>query len=379
VLLAERVSALSSKVAETKRGPLADDIQRLKPLAELAELERARTTADWKRRWGPLIILALAFASALSAAFLSTAGPPATEIELESRVTAVSFRLGEQQDLLNGVDLSRLTVERVKCVSEEIGVVDNCPDLTSLGQVSFDTARRKGQHAALNISSLRVPAGSRIMVAKQLELQTYSVWIEPPMPSQTMLLIIGARGTDIRVVRGTKSSQRHTEEREPAALIALLCVPPVVLNVEPRSLRRVTFGQPVAASEIRLADDAQRYGENEQEIRSQSSVISGFVYLDNLNGKRIELRRYERLRFSTSAGEIRSLSSDPNAEGTALLLRYHGVVEGMTRGPSSQPGSLMPNYLELLAENRQLSLARAAVIFLMTAGLATLTIFGLRK
>lgn len=345
-LLSDRVTSLKREVAKTQLGPLADDLEPVKALAELAELERASREA---RSRLPLrfVIIALFLACGIFAAWLVT-GYSETDIDLESRITSLSFTLEAPQQLLQGIKLSRLTVANVTCISQSIAVVEDCPSRNHVAQVVFDTERRSDRRTVLNVSSLNVPAGSRVTIEKPLNASSYQLSIASATPPalavaarKTALssvtpppLVVAARGTVVRITGGTNTLPPDPENRAPQ-LTRLRAGPPLMITVVPRAGTRVEFGKLVAVSHLALMDEQHNADEHAPLVLP--SVLSGSVYLGALDGKRIALRRYDRLRFETSTGEIRSLSPDETGEGTALLLRYHGKVQGMTRGPGTMP------------------------------------------
>ncbi|HTD37277.1 MAG TPA: hypothetical protein VK669_07175 [Candidatus Limnocylindrales bacterium] len=377
-LLSDEVRALSANVADTGRLPSAEDLDALQPLATLVKLEHERRVADWNRRWERSTIIGVPVAVGLIVAWLLTWGPPTTDIDLEAHLTSVSFQVEEEQQLLEGVALARLTVGNVRCVSNGTAVVDDCSARSS-DQMTFEREATSGARQSLNVASLYVPAHSRVTIEKRLDRASYQVVIEPPHGSTPPPLVVTARGVTISPLHGNRSAGQRIPERRAAEIRRLVLAAPVKLGVEPRTGARMALGTPFRVSQIGLAEERELYENDRHQVETVSSVLSGTVVLNALDGRRVQLVRYDGLKFAESRGELRTLAADRTGEGTALLLRYHGNVKGMTRGTLSEPTTLMPNVLEYVMENRNVSLARAALAFLIVTVLTALGMLGIRR
>src|SRR4030095_11224216 len=79
-------------------------------------------------------------------------------------------------------------------------------------------------------------------------------------------------------------------------------------------------------------------------INPVSTMLSGTLYLESLNGEKRELRAGEQIRFDTSKGRIESLK----LESDRITLKFHGRVSGMKIGEGGVSRNLMPNLLEWL-------------------------------
>ena len=100
-------------------------------------------------------------------------------------------------------------------------------------------------------------------------------------------------------------------------------------------------------------------------VRRLSTIVGGTLYMESLNGDKRALRPGEELRFSESAGEIRTI----RLAGDALALSFHGRVRGMATGSEDSPRSLMPTWLEWLRARHGLTLLWGTTVYLF--GLAT--------
>jgi hypothetical protein len=95
-----------------------------------------------------------------------------------------------------------------------------------------------------------------------------------------------------------------------------------------------------------------------------SSVSSGTLYLESIDGKVIPLRPFEELRFSNFEGFIRSLTLQKGelklisntgdvprfvSGESEITLTLHGRANSVTIGPGTMPRELTPTLLEWLA------------------------------
>ena len=115
-----------------------------------------------------------------------------------------------------------------------------------------------------------------------------------------------------------------------------------------------------------------------------STIQSGSLFLESLNGNPIALRSSQDLNFSQSDGYIRTLEvrdsefeMKPSDAGSpqfdrissSLGLHYHGTVQGMKFGTPDNLKSIMPSLLEWLYARQALALfigASLAVFSLIT-------------
>ena len=87
-------------------------------------------------------------------------------------------------------------------------------------------------------------------------------------------------------------------------------------------------------------------------VNPVSTLLSGTLYLESLNGEKKELRAGEQIRFNTSKGQIESLK----LESDRITFKFHGRVRGMKIGEEGVSKTLMPNLLEWLKARQPLSL-----------------------
>jgi hypothetical protein len=99
-----------------------------------------------------------------------------------------------------------------------------------------------------------------------------------------------------------------------------------------------------------------------------STILSGTLYLESLNGEPRKLRPRELLQFDEVRGVIRTLQ----LEGGHVALAFRGKVRGMRSGWGENPVSLMPTWLAWLQARHGLSLLWGTTLYFFGLILAVL-------
>ena len=107
-------------------------------------------------------------------------------------------------------------------------------------------------------------------------------------------------------------------------------------------------------------------------VRQLSTLLTGDLYLEALNGQQYELRPREALRFDSSRGVIRSIGREQDA----ISLHYQGIVKGMKTGGATNSRSLMPSLLDWIRAQHGLSLLWGTTLYLFGLVLSMLRWWG---
>jgi hypothetical protein len=111
----------------------------------------------------------------------------------------------------------------------------------------------------------------------------------------------------------------------------------------------------------------------ETRTRVVSSLMSGTLFFQALDGHQRQLRENESLRPSGLKGVLRST----RLKGEAVALRYDGEVRGLLSGPEQHASNLMPSWLEFLRAQRPVALLWGAAMYcfgIVMAGLKWLKV-----
>jgi hypothetical protein len=106
---------------------------------------------------------------------------------------------------------------------------------------------------------------------------------------------------------------------------------------------------------VHLEQNADRTG-----FRYLSTILSGDLYLDSLNGEKRSLRSGEGLRFRASQGEMRRIT----LQTASISAQFQGRVHGMTTGSRDTRVDLMPSLLEWLRARHGLYLLWGTALYL---------------
>ncbi len=110
-------------------------------------------------------------------------------------------------------------------------------------------------------------------------------------------------------------------------------------------------------------------------VRRVSTLISGRLYQESLNGQERLLRPGENLRFASSYGQIRSLKLEKNN----LAMQFFGRVQGMKTGWGKGERDLMPTHLQWLAAQPGIYLFWGTALYLFGVIVTVLRWWGVRS
>jgi len=117
---------------------------------------------------------------------------------------------------------------------------------------------------------------------------------------------------------------------------------------------------PLPIRDLSLLRIEDRRGPEGLPVRRVSTILSGTIYFEELNGQELKLRSGETIRFEGLQGEIGSLE----LKDDKIVLQFRGRVRGMTAGSSDTSRSLMPTWLEWLKARRGLYLLWGTAVYL---------------
>jgi hypothetical protein len=342
-----------------------EEFAALKRLAGLASLAAdARST---QRRTWPVAAVALVTLALVSLLLYSRV--PSTEIELDAKLSEVSFTLTSRQAVLatqNLVAVGASGLEHVALPYIRDGaptVLDAMSGELCNAEIALtgDVARR----GVVSLNALAVPGGTKVSLTRQAD-DRVALLLTPPA-SQRLSIGVSIRGhvhTVARCPSGTVNGEQNYASPQLIELTGASSTPiSLQFTVVPGAT--LAFSSQMGVSDISMLQVDELIEGTGPLARQVSSLASGSLYLESLNGKEITLRPNEELRFSRSSGEIRKLSLSPNGGSDAgtLALEAHASVKGMTIGRPPNVRSLMPTYLEWLSARRGLALLWGSTLY----------------
>lgn len=339
----------------------AEQIEALTRLERLVAIQAALESAPKRNRWiAPvLLVLTLAVVSVMLFARVNR-----TEIELDAQSREVGFRLAADGILIEGAEIAAVTVAGAQAVAVRAAGSWRGLDL------------REAEGDPLNVEITLAPDpldGGITMAPVELKAGT-RVWLRPTDEPGRFRLTLSGGDVEIRAsLHGSVQLAAPGADREvvefpfPRPAVFRMRDGTVDLDVLLVRPDAISFSPQIAVNSLSLYEVHHAEGMD----RAFSSVISGAIYLEALNGRKIDLRSRQELRLENLSGRIREIRLEPGA----AALQLHGSVEALETGPVDYSRSLMPTYLEWLQARHGLSLLWGTAVYIFGLVLVALRWF----
>jgi hypothetical protein len=319
---------------------------------EISEGQRRKPP---RARW-PLI-LAFAFTLAI-ASILLFLRPKSTTVEMDLRVKEVSFVLSSRQVLSEQLRLSALGVSGLRRIQmpharglDESALVSG-RDFDS--SASFAVGREQQLEGQLSLPELILLAQTRVSLTKTEAPGQYRVALQ----GQGLDLSANVNGPVRLGLAG--GAERQLSFLSPKAIVFEPQAQQINLDLTFVALPQKISPAPLDVQQLSLTRVENRRGPDGLPVRELSTVLSGSIYFEELNGEEHKLRSGEAIRLKASRGQFDVLE----LRDEQILVRFHGEVEGMAAGASEVGRSLMPTWLEWLKARRGLYLLWGTAIYL---------------
>ena len=353
---------LHRRVEEAREEALAngghvapDRMAGLEAIGRLVDLaNKARPTSP-RKRW-PLVAVLGATLAVLSVLLFVRVSQ--TEIELDVTAQEVGFALATEQILTDVINLSSLG-------ATGLSQVEFAPDSGDFKRPSHATQSASAIHLAaqsvgkqqgvISLAALPLPAGTEVWLERAKIPHLYRLSI-----SGDALIVQAAVRGPVRVALPTAAPVQHdfatprrvTLYAAPGLLDLDLAVPSGDLRLaEQLRVSNLSFSR-IDVDELATDDRTL--------VRSFSTIVSGSLYFDALNGLAYPVRPGEALRFESSAGLLRTVQL--NEEHIAV--KFRGQVRGLETGWGDVRRSLMPTWLEWLKSRHAVSLFWATALYI---------------
>ncbi len=337
--------AKAAEAAVRTGGISVDDFEAIERLSQLVEFEDARTPT-WRSR-APIIAVTLVTLAVLSALFFARVR--STDIELELEATRVSFALPTRQTLTNMLPVSKLGVGRLRDAEIPRAGTHNAEVVRSdEGEVAVQVmpAAAAERHGTVTLEGLVLPPAAAISVTHAGTPRQYRLEITGAAPDLHVALF----GPIDLLVSG--SGRRTLDFDVPSGLTLRSGRDGVFADIALQEGAGGALAQQLAAQNLSLQDVDESSDGNRTIVRRVSSIVSGTLYFDELDGEERKLRAGELLQFAQSEGELRSVRLDADR----IVMNFQGTVQGMTIGRGRNQISLMPTWLEWLQARHGMSL-----------------------
>ena len=344
----------------------AAEIEQLERLTSLIDLRTRAEPPKQQRSWRLVALLA---ATLLVVSVLLFAHVAETAIELQVQASEVSFTLASQQVLLENVSLVRLgasgltRIELPDMPGDRSGFDD---DLNGTDQaIEIAAAGESGRRGSVGISAIVPAAGTQVFLHRADLPGDYRLSLSNPQ----LVLRVDVYGPIVLSLASV--GRKPLDFINPRAITLEAGTGTVDLDLTFKDLERPGVMPQVPVQTLAFFRVAEQSGLDGSIVRRLSTITSGTLYFESLNGVTRTLRAGEALRFREARGEIRSLRLGPDH----LTLNFQGRVREMRTGAEGSVQTLMPTWLEWLKARHGLSLLWGTTFYLFGIALAVVRWF----
>jgi hypothetical protein len=362
-ILDRELDALTAEATAANSIPSTERIEVLSNLSKIIELRGSSRTT--RRIWVlPLILVGtLLIASALLFARVDE-----TDVELELSLTGLSFALAKDQVLTSTMELSALGVSGIRNLQlpgspEQPGTTAEIPE--SLSLAPDKSGARQG---TVTLAPVVLPTGTR------LSLRCADITNQYRLSTSARRLRVRASIDGPVTLRTSHSPARQLDFTAPRAILLEGDDEELDLDLTFAVVPQSPFSPQLEVGEITFSGIDQFLDPDRTVVRRISTILSGKLYLESLNGEEKQLRPGEDLQFHRSQGEIRTIELADHR----IAVKFRGRVRGMTAGSGEGHRSLMPTYLEWLQARHGLVLLWGTSLYFFGLIAAALRWWGVR-
>jgi hypothetical protein len=362
-LLKARSDAAAAAALKSGGHVAPDDLAALNDLVRLLEVRSRPSDAPGPQRsWQLAVLLATTL---LVVSLLLFARVPETAIELDVHAVEVSFALPSQQVLLERVDLASIGASgltRIHLPEELAGSASIGNGAEGQDQaIHILVADEGGRRGSIGISAVVPAANTEVRLRRADMPNQYRLSLNHPH----VVMNVDVYGPVIVTVPGV--GRQPFDFASPRALALEAGAGLADLDLTFHELGGSIMPQ-VPIQKLAFFRVAERSDSSVSLVRRLSTLTSGTLYFESLNGEKHVLRAGEALRFGEARGEIRTLQLGKDD----LALNFHGRVRGMRTGSDDSSLNLMPTWLEWLKARHGLSLLWGTTFYVFGMALAVL-------
>jgi hypothetical protein len=368
-LLEQGLRRLSDAKLESKSQVTQEELNALHRLARALEISGIAQKTSPRRRWPLIVILGVTL---LMVSILLFARVSQTDIELDLALSETRFALPAQQIFSDMLQLSALGVSGPQKVQFP-GYHDHADKMLHSSEqgaqaIRLTVSTEQERKGTITLAAIILPAGTSV------RLRTTDVPDQFRLSFKCPNLVIRAYVSGPVRVGRFDAPPKQIDFSRPSSILFQLGPNEVDIDMTFTEAADGILSRQLFSENISFARIEQFLVNGSMVARRASTLLSGHLYLESLNGRKRPLRQGEILRFSRSEGQIRTLRLHDNH----IALRFHGSVEGMTNGLGKSRRSQMPSYLEYLQARHGLSLLWATTLYLFGLFISALKWWGLK-
>lgn len=326
-LLATRTAALVETVERDRHAPDEAALAELERLVRLAALHKPRRRVDWLTIGAVVTVFVL-----VSIAYCVRRG--STSVSAEVAASELGFALGSTQPVIAGDRLSYLSIRGLDSVI--LPVAPGRTETIRARSLVLRPDSAPGVRATLDLAAVDLPLGTLVRIRATGHAGRYAWDLDhPDAGSRKMEHQVSISGAVVAQASGRSIPMRH----EVGALLTVYSSSPVVIITGyADTVSRVL--PPIRAAHRLAFDRTFKFQEIE---RAVSTIRSGTLSFDDLNGKEMKLGPGQTLRLRRADVEVPYLA----LANDQIRMRFSGDVAGMRTGARDRR-NLMPRWLEYL-------------------------------
>jgi hypothetical protein len=355
-LLSQQVEAASKEAVHSGGQVSAEQVDALSRLNRLVDLHQAMQPRPLRKRWPVVVVLGITL---LIVSLLLFARVAETEIEADLALSEVKFLLPWQQGLTEAMDLSTLGASGFREIKlPQAFHKDAQTPLSDDGgeaSLSLSTVSEGKHHGTITLAPLKLPAKTQVRVTSTGVPREYRLSLQ----GTNTELSADVNG-QVRAGFSSGGSQQ-VDFRTPDVAVMQTGENEVDLDLTLLGPGTNNFSSQLSVSDLSFFHVAEIRDPESVVARRVSTILSGTLNFESLNGLERKVRPGEMLQFDQSQVEIRTL----RLQDDHIELKFYGRVRGMSAGSGESRRSLMPTWFEWLRAQHSLSLLWGTALYLL--------------
>jgi hypothetical protein len=357
-LLYRQVRAVRDELLKGKGKVSSAQMASLEHLMRLVQIHDAARPP--RKRWPVVALLALVPLTVSVLLFLRVSK---TDIELDLEVSGVGFRLQTTQVVTDVMEVPALGACGLEAIHIPRARGHPAQTLSHDANVIRLSSGDDGErHGTVTLAALTMPAGTRVWVRHVEGHHPWRLTVKGDSP-----VIRAAVHGPVRL----EVANAPVEQRDfgtPKTIWLQAGPHEVDVDLRPSGPRGMNFRPQLAVNDLAFVEDEQYADEQRTLLRRRSTILSGEVYFNELNGRKRSLRPGEMIQFEKSTGELRTVQW----LNDRIAIKFHGSVVAMRTGAGKSQWSLMPTCLEWLQARYALALLWGTTLYVFSLILGVL-------
>lgn len=355
-LLFRQAKVLSDDAIKVNGQVSAEQVEALERLRRLVEICDIAKSELPRTRWS---MAALLVGTLIIISILLFARVPETEIDLDVVLSGIIFELPTQHVLTDVINLSSLGVSGLREIHLPRARRQAARTFKALANprtaINISVAFNEDRQGTVTLSSLVLPAGTQVGLIPTEVSHQYQI----SLTSTDLELRANINGPIQIGLEGNTPEKLNFSSPRSILMQAGSQVVDVDLTFPDSSKQNKFFSQ-FTAKGLSLFRIDEFFGNKDTVVRRVSTILSGTLYFESLNGRERSLRSGEDIRFKQSYGEIRTIQLNDGR----IDLKFYGRVKGMSTSSGGRRRNLMPTYLEWLRTRHALTLMWGTTLYL---------------